>query len=77
MLVLSYSSKLHFAFLFRYLTFFYYLNEPKLGGETAFPIADNETIPQNYVSYYFLEQILNVIVNLNTNTNTTLCREVL
>jgi len=32
----------------RYLTFFYYLNEPKLGGETAFPIADNETIPQNY-----------------------------
>lgn len=31
----------------RYLTFFYYLNEPTLGGETAFPIADNETAPVN------------------------------
>ena len=44
--------KLYFAFVSRYLTFFYYLKEPKLGGETAFPIADNETIPQNHVSYF-------------------------
>lgn len=29
------------------MTFFYYLNEPTLGGETAFPIADNETAPVN------------------------------
>ncbi|XP_031556336.1 transmembrane prolyl 4-hydroxylase-like isoform X2 [Actinia tenebrosa] len=27
----------------RYMTFFYYLNEPEEGGETAFPIADNDT----------------------------------
>jgi len=31
----------------RFLTLFYYLNEPKLGGETAFPIADNETLAEN------------------------------
>lgn len=30
---------------------FYYLNEPKFGGETAFPIADNETIPENEVRH--------------------------
>ncbi|XP_048587882.1 transmembrane prolyl 4-hydroxylase isoform X2 [Nematostella vectensis] len=26
----------------RYMTFFYYLNEPEEGGETAFPIADDQ-----------------------------------
>ncbi|KAL9950841.1 hypothetical protein ACROYT_G043406 [Oculina patagonica] len=31
----------------RYLTFFYYLKGPKLGGETAFPIADSDAIPTN------------------------------
>lgn len=31
----------------RYLTLFYYLNEPKLGGETAFPAADNFTLAEN------------------------------
>ena len=44
--------RFHFAFVSRYLTFFYYLKEPKIGGETAFPIADNETIPLNHVSYF-------------------------
>ena len=28
----------------RYLTFFYYLNEPEEGGETAFVIAGNGTV---------------------------------
>lgn len=37
------------VFFVRYLTFFYYLNEPTLGGETAFPIADNKTVPVNEV----------------------------
>ncbi|XP_078354573.1 transmembrane prolyl 4-hydroxylase-like isoform X2 [Oculina patagonica] len=31
----------------RYLTFFYYLKEPKMGGETAFPLADSESTPSN------------------------------
>lgn len=35
--------------IIRFLTVFYYLNEPKLGGETAFPIADNDTLPENEV----------------------------
>jgi len=49
----------------RYLTFFYYLKEPKLGGETAFPIADNETISQNlYVSYYFSVEIVYKLLNI-------------
>ena len=34
----------HFSILRRFMTFFYYLHEPDEGGETAFPIADNETI---------------------------------
>ena len=62
MLDLSSCLKVHFAFVFRYLTFFYYLKEPKLGGETAFPIADNETLPQNRVSIYFSVKIVNVTV---------------
>ena len=39
------------VFFVRYLTFFYYLNEPTLGGETAFPIADNKTVPVNEVCW--------------------------
>ena len=44
------TAAMFFSVLFvRYLTFFYYLNEPTLGGETAFPIADNKTAPVNEV----------------------------
>ena len=38
-----------FFFIVRFLTLFYYLYEPTLGGETAFPVADNETIAKNGV----------------------------
>ena len=38
----------------RFLTLFYYLNEPTLGGETAFPIAENETLAENEVWFCFI-----------------------
>ena len=34
----------------RYLTLLYFLNDVEEGGETAFPIADNETYDED-VSY--------------------------
>lgn len=37
-------------FLLRYVTILYYLNDVEEGGETAFPVADNETFDQQ-VSY--------------------------
>ena len=43
--------------IIRFLTVFYYLNEPKLGGETAFPIADNDTLPENEVRENSLTKI--------------------
>ena len=30
----------------RFMTILYYLNDVKDGGETAFPVADNETFDQ-------------------------------
>ena len=43
----------YYSFIIRYLTLFYYLNEPKLGGETAFPVADNLTFAENEVRPIF------------------------
>lgn len=40
----------------RFLTVFYYLNEPELGGETAFPFADNETV-EDFKKSYIAEDI--------------------
>ena len=31
-------------FSLRYITILYYLNDVEGGGETAFPVADNETL---------------------------------
>lgn len=35
-----------FFFIFRFITVLYYLNDVEEGGETAFPVADNETFDQ-------------------------------
>lgn len=61
---------------------FYYLNEPKFGGETAFPIADNETIPENEVRHetqaamlcdeYFVLQLLSA----NSGVNRLSCTDI-
>ena len=33
-----------FLVILRYITILYYLNDVEAGGETAFPVADNETL---------------------------------
>ena len=38
---------------FRYLTVLYFLSDVEEGGETAFPIADNETYDEE-VGFYYL-----------------------
>lgn len=37
----------------RYMTILYYLNEPEMGGQTAFPIADNETYSKEGVTFEY------------------------
>jgi len=34
---------------YRYITILYYLNDVEEGGETAFPVADNETFDQTVI----------------------------
>ena len=34
---------------YRYITILYYLNDVEEGGETAFPVADNETFNQEVI----------------------------
>ena len=43
------SETLAFYSFSRYITILYYLNDVEEGGETAFPVADNETFDQKVI----------------------------
>lgn len=40
------------GFLCRYLTVLYFLNDVEEGGETAFPVADNETFDEEVRRFF-------------------------
>ena len=59
--------KYSLTFFYRFLTFFYYLNEPEEGGETAFPIADNEKVLDKEVCVPLFASNIAFIRNFNTH----------
>ena len=55
------------GFLCRYLTVLYFLNAVEEGGETAFPVADNETFDEEvrrfFIFNYKFSLNLDLIIN--------------
>ena len=48
----------------RYITILYYLNDVEEGGETAFPVADNETFDQQVSNSFAWLLLLSLLLLL-------------
>lgn len=58
-------------FLFRYITILYYLNDVEAGGETAFPVADNDTLDMEVTCALLIRQFLQEERNRRQNNKMT------
>lgn len=65
------------SFVFRYMTIFFYLNDVKDGGGTAFPVANNETVDLGVYSLHMLCYSFTILHNVNFHLNLVVLNSVL